>query len=266
MALRDQPYLPLYVQDFLTDEKLAECSAKSTGVYVRLMCIMHKSEEYGKILLRQKDRQTDQQIKNFAAKIAKQMPYSEDVILASLQELIDENVLYIDGDYLVQKRMVKDNSISELRSLAGKKGAEETNKKFATPKTRKRAAAKKPPKSESEIDNEIVLKLCIGYWTKEVHPDWIFEDVHGLKMKSIIEKLVKVMKKGGKEITNTTVYDSFVFMCQNLPEWYQGKDLKTIDSGFNEVIEKIKNKKPKNGIDKTRSAAEQAVANIIANG
>ena len=43
MALRDQPYLPLYVQDFLTDEKLAECSAMATGVYIRLMCIMHKS-------------------------------------------------------------------------------------------------------------------------------------------------------------------------------------------------------------------------------
>ena len=41
MALRDQPYLPLYVLDFLVDEKLAYCSAESTGVYIRLMCILH---------------------------------------------------------------------------------------------------------------------------------------------------------------------------------------------------------------------------------
>ncbi len=54
MALRNQPYFPLYVQDFLTDEKLAECSAESTGVYIRLMCILHKSEEYGCILLKTK--------------------------------------------------------------------------------------------------------------------------------------------------------------------------------------------------------------------
>lgn len=40
MALRDQPYLPLYVLDFLVDEKLAYCSAESTGVYIRLMCIL----------------------------------------------------------------------------------------------------------------------------------------------------------------------------------------------------------------------------------
>ena len=44
MALREQPYLPLYVQDFLTDEKLNECSAESTGVYIRLMCIMDKAQ------------------------------------------------------------------------------------------------------------------------------------------------------------------------------------------------------------------------------
>ena len=44
MALRDQPYIPLYVQDFMTDEKLSECSAESTGVYIRVMCIMHKSQ------------------------------------------------------------------------------------------------------------------------------------------------------------------------------------------------------------------------------
>ena len=58
MALRDQPYLPLYVQDFLTDEKLIECSASATGVYIRVMCIMHKSDPYGMILLKQKDKQT----------------------------------------------------------------------------------------------------------------------------------------------------------------------------------------------------------------
>ena len=57
MALRNSPYLPLYVQDFLTDEKLADCSANANGVYIRLMCILHKSEPYGKILLKQKYKQ-----------------------------------------------------------------------------------------------------------------------------------------------------------------------------------------------------------------
>ena len=46
MSLRNQPYIPLYVQDFMTDERLNECSAAANGVYIRLMCLMHKSEEY----------------------------------------------------------------------------------------------------------------------------------------------------------------------------------------------------------------------------
>jgi len=122
MALRDQPYLPLYVQDFLTDEKLIECSAQTTGVYIRLLCLMHKSDEYGKILLRQKDWQTDQQILNFAKKLLRQMPYTEEIIFNSLVELINEGVCIIDGDYLIQRRMVKDNEISCIRKITGSKG------------------------------------------------------------------------------------------------------------------------------------------------
>src|SRR6185369_13426391 len=98
--LRDQPYLPLYIQDFLTDEKLIECSAQTTGFYVRLMCIMHKSEQYGQVLLKQKDKQNTEQIKNFASKLAKQVPYSIDVVTSSLAELLAEGVLRIEGDFL----------------------------------------------------------------------------------------------------------------------------------------------------------------------
>lgn len=156
MALREQPYLPLYVQDFMTDEKLNECSAESAGVYIRLMCLMHKSESYGKILLRQKDRQTDRQIFNFAAKLAKQMPYTIDVIERSLAELIDEKVLTLDGDVLYQKRMVKDAETSEKRAKSGKKGAEKTNNKesFADTFADEFAEAKTAANSENEIENE----------------------------------------------------------------------------------------------------------------
>jgi hypothetical protein len=126
MALRDQPYLPLYVQDFMTDEKLAECSASATGVYIRLMCVMHKSEHYGKIILKQKDKichsKNDGNIQNFAYKISKFLPYNLQEIEKSLSELIEENVLQIDGDVLFQKRMVNDNELSTKRSLSGSKG------------------------------------------------------------------------------------------------------------------------------------------------
>lgn len=122
MALRDQPYLPLYVDDFLSDEKLILCSANSYGVYINIMCLMHKSETYGIILLDQKWKQNDNQIINFAYKFAKILPFTYDEILSALSELIYEKVLCITGDQLIQKRMVRDNEISVIRAEAGSKG------------------------------------------------------------------------------------------------------------------------------------------------
>lgn len=150
MALRDQPYIPLYIQDFLTDEKLIECSAESTGVYIRLMCIMHKSEEYGTILLRQKEQQASQQDYNFAVKLSKYMPYSLETITQAIQELIEEGVIHINGCKLLQKRMIKDNNVSLVRAESGKKGGFATAKKVAS------ATAKKVANSEYEYISENV--------------------------------------------------------------------------------------------------------------
>jgi uncharacterized protein YdaU (DUF1376 family) len=134
MALRDQPYIPLYIQDFLTDEKLNECSASATGVYIKIMCLMHKSEGYGTLLLKQKDKQTSSKIKDFATKLAKLLPFDVPTILAALLELTEEEVLKLDGDRLVQKRMVEDNVLSLKRAASGKLGGIENAKNFAKAK------------------------------------------------------------------------------------------------------------------------------------
>lgn len=155
MALRNQPYLPLYVQDFLTDEKLIECSAESTGVYIRLMCILHKSDTYGCILLKQKDKQNESNIKNFALKLAKQMPYDISTIERSLEELIEEKVLILEEDTLFQKRMKKDGILSDIRAEAGKKGADRKNAKdFAKAKDEANELENDEANSENEIEDE----------------------------------------------------------------------------------------------------------------
>lgn len=151
MALRDQPYIPLYIQDFLTDEKLMECTASATGVYVRIMCIMHKSEDYGKILLKQKDKQTPEQINNFALKLAKAMPYGFDVVLSAIKELLSEGVLHLEGDFLCQKRMIKDNYVSTVRANAGSKGG-----KFAQAKGKTKIEANTEYEIEDENEFEII--------------------------------------------------------------------------------------------------------------
>lgn len=151
MALRDQPYLPLYIQDFLTDEKLNECSAAATGLYIKIMCLMHKNDPYGKILLKQKDKQNGEQILDFASKFARILPYDLPTILSALRELISEKVVYLDGDFLCQKRMIRDNEISLIRSNSGSRGGKKTqekNKIFA------KANDKSKKQANSEYENE----------------------------------------------------------------------------------------------------------------
>jgi hypothetical protein len=151
MALRDQPYIPLYVQDYLTDEKLNLCSPSTQGVYIKIMCVFHKSEKYGGILLKQKDKQNKNICLDFALKLAKLLPFQLDIIIESLNELIDENVLSIDGDFLYQKRMVKDNDISTKRSESGKKGGE---KSLGKDKNLLKQKTKQNPEDEYEYEYE----------------------------------------------------------------------------------------------------------------
>jgi len=135
MSRREQPYIPLYVMDFLTDEKLRECSAESVGVYIMLMCVMHKQDEYGTIMLREKDRQGEDIIRDFSIKLAKHLPFGVEVIGNALKELLDEDVIQMDGNRILQRRMVRDADVSEKRSAAGKKGSYSTNNKLAAAKS-----------------------------------------------------------------------------------------------------------------------------------
>lgn len=178
MALRNQPYIPLYVQDFLTDEKLIECSALATGVYAKTMCVMHKSEVYGTILLKQKDKQKEKQVENFALKLAKFLPWSLDVIIEGLEELLFEGVLFIEGDFLKQKRMIKDGNISDKRAIAGSKGGKKTFGKdgdFAKAKFKANSEYENEDENENKDDSNLVFKNTLlknEKWKKSISTDF----------------------------------------------------------------------------------------------
>lgn len=127
MALINSPYLPLNVHDFLTDEKLADCTAATNGVYIRLMCILHKSPTYGKLLLKEQYRQNKDMLTNFGLMLCKRMPYSMSEIYDGLVELSDNGIVFVEEDYLVQPRMAKEGELSEKRSLAGSRGGKKTS-------------------------------------------------------------------------------------------------------------------------------------------
>lgn len=158
MALRGQPYFPFYVDDFMSDEKLSLCGAESTGVYIRLMCLMHKSEEYGVILLKSKFKSKTKATYNFSLQLSRQMPFTAEVVEAALDELIEENVVTLNGDRLYQKRMVKDANLSLMRAEAGAKGG----KNVKNSPTRRLYNESGYLYLFEDIDNENIFKIGIS--------------------------------------------------------------------------------------------------------
>lgn len=170
MALTNQPYLPLYVDDWMNNSKLKMCSPSAHGVMISIMCILHKEVTYGKILLKQKFKQSDKQVRNFALQIAKLSAFDLLEIENPLGELISEGVLIIQDDFLICKRMVRDAEISEKRANAGKSGGTSNkNKNFAYTKseakpeakeeTKPQANTKSKPKANSVIEIGVVYEV-----------------------------------------------------------------------------------------------------------
>lgn len=161
MALRDQPYFPFYVNDFISDEKLKPCSAESTGVYIRIMCELHKSEDYGAISFDELDDRTDDICYDFARKFVPFLPYAFDVIHRGLTELVKRRVLIIEGETLYQKRMVRDGNISDTRARAGSSGglskAEKYSKKLAKPVAKTKQNTGSGYDNENDIESEPTL-------------------------------------------------------------------------------------------------------------
>jgi len=134
----------------MNDEKLKPCSAESTGVYIRVMCLLHKCDEYGTLTFNELDARTDDICYDFARVLLPHLPYTLEVIHRGLKELTARKVLTIDGERLSQKRMVKDGNTSEERSKAGKKGGGNPNLHKQNPKQ----TPKQNNKQNTEYENE----------------------------------------------------------------------------------------------------------------
>jgi hypothetical protein len=157
MALRNQPYLPLYVQDFLTDEKLNMCSWSTQGIYIKILCVLHKQADYGSILFKQEDKQDFFTSLDFAAILVKHIPCQMYDMLNALEELLKYEVLVIENNRLLQRRMVKDNQTSMERSKAGKKGGGNPNLFKQNKSKKNKQEDKQNTENENENNNSISL-------------------------------------------------------------------------------------------------------------
>ena len=190
MALRDQPYIPLYVKDFTSDEKLRMCSPSAVGVYIFLMCTLHREQEYGKLQLRkefvytnsdtndiqtpiQKTQGKENLYLRFAENLAKQMPFKAENIKLALLELDYYGVIRLEGDTLIQPRMVRDGELSETRRKSVSKRWNVSNQQdekedFAPTKQNTKQRTKVDTntytnaENENEYENNIIIEESKG--------------------------------------------------------------------------------------------------------
>jgi len=184
MALTNQPYIPLYVQDWLSNNKLKFCSIGSHGLMINIMCVLHKENEYGTILLKQKYQQNTSKVKNFASMFAKLLPFEFAEIEPCLNELLDEKVLSIVDNKLICTRMVNDAILSETRAIAGRKRGK-GSKDFA------------PAKLPANTEDEYVIEI-IEYLNKKIGSSYSYHarNIQQLVMDRMDEKFtVKDFKK-----------------------------------------------------------------------
>jgi hypothetical protein len=203
MALTNQPYLPLYIDDWMNNSKLKMCTPAAHGVMISIMCILHKEVTYGKLLLKQKFKQNDKQIKNFASQLAKLTAFEFAEIENPLVELVSEGVLIIDEDYLICKRMVRDAEISEKRSNAGfKGGASNKNKNFAYTKSEANSEAKPIANTQANSEANTVI---------------VNESVIVIENESKNENVAVIEKTENEKIDFEKVIAIFNSVCNKLP-------------------------------------------------
>jgi hypothetical protein len=116
VTARALPWMKFAPDRWQRDEALRMCGASARGVWMELMCIMHKAEPYGHLLVRGK-QPSDKQLSVITG-----IPVLE--LSAAIDEL-EENEVFsrTDDGTIFSRGMVRDAQQHERLSAAGAKGA-----------------------------------------------------------------------------------------------------------------------------------------------
>lgn len=93
-----------------------------------------------------------------------------------------------------------------------------------------------------KINDKSLYTLCVEAWF-ENWSDYVFSKVDGSKMKNIIKQLKTFAKRNNIEPTDEEILNYWKIIINKMPKFYQGKDLKTVDSKLNEIVNEIKTNK-----------------------
>jgi hypothetical protein len=121
------PWLKFYPTDWQADERLGLCSLAARGLLAELMCVMHRAEPYGHLLVNGK-----QPSDPMLARLVRASSRGE---LRRLRaELIDNGVLSVlDDGTIYSRRMVRDAARSRVGQQTGRMGGNPALKALTPP-------------------------------------------------------------------------------------------------------------------------------------
>lgn len=185
--MNSRPAFQFYPRDWLGDLDLQGCSLQAQGIMMSFICVTHDSPEYGVLCIagEKSDPFSDQKFAKICSKIFRITPKKFQKIL---RELVDANVLKQDDEgWIYCARMLRDQTLSEVRSAAGKRGGnpnlvKQNSKQYSTPTTTTTSSSSPsirtppttPPSAQSQSscgrvlsrDEEDCIRLLVKYATK----------------------------------------------------------------------------------------------------
>jgi hypothetical protein len=137
------PFMKFFVNDWLSDEKLSLCSLAAQGLWMRMVCFMHKNARRGYLETDGKPLSLDQ--------LARLAGVSTELVSPLIQELLTSGVPSVtDQGVILCRRMVEKESLRLVRSEAGRKGGMAKAEREVLLKQKSAKANGKPLESNSE--------------------------------------------------------------------------------------------------------------------
>ena len=113
---RKLPYIHFYPNDWMSDENVRCCSIAARGLWIDLLCLMHKNEHRGYLSRPNGTPYSTEQIANMAG-------ICQDFAIDLLSELVDNGAASKTDDGIIyNRRMVRETNLSRVRSQSGRLG------------------------------------------------------------------------------------------------------------------------------------------------
>jgi hypothetical protein len=182
------PSFQFYPNDWLGDMNLRMCSVATRGVWIDLLCIMHKSKKYGYLVQKESGKWSNMSPKT----IQKLTGMTRKRIVNGLRELSKNDVIKYDDDGLMySKRLVKDHRLRQIRMEVGKLGGNpnlvnQSDNQKSTPSSSSSSSS-----SPSTSNNPpIIPPWKNGKVSKEAKEIFDFWNIQGIVQHRDIEKFV----------------------------------------------------------------------------